>query len=201
MIVHRVAGGVPDPGLAREQVHHALEIVLAADRQHHHQRPGAEDVLDLLHHAHEVGAEAVELVDEDDARDFRLVRVAPVGFRLRLHAAGTAEHADAAVEHLQRAVHLDGEVHVSGGVDDVQAVALPLAAGGGGLDRDAALALLLHEVGGGFTVVHFADLVDLAGQAEDAFGTGRLAGVDVGEDADVSILAEVCHERGTLEKR
>jgi hypothetical protein len=44
---------------------------------------------------------------------------------LKLDAAGSAEHGDATVEHLQRAIHLDREVDVAGGVDDVEAVVLP----------------------------------------------------------------------------
>ena len=152
-----------------------------------------QNVLDLLDHAEEVSADAVELVDVDDAGDLGVVGVAPVGLGLGLDAAGAAEDADAAVEHLQRAIHLDGEVDVSGGVDDVEAVVLPEAGGGGGLDGDAAFLLLLHEVGGGRAVVHLTDLVDLAGELEDALGGGGLARVHVGEDTDVSVKGEVCH--------
>jgi hypothetical protein len=189
----RVARVVPDERLAREQVHHAHELVLGADRQHHHQGLGAEDLTNLLHYAVEVRAGAVELVHVDDARDLGVVRVAPVGLRLRLHAARAAEHADAAVEHLERAVHLDGEVHVPRGVDDVEAVVLPEAGGRRRLDRDAALLLLDHEVRGRSAVVNLTDLVDLAGQLEDALGGGGLARVHVSENPDVSLLGEVVH--------
>jgi hypothetical protein len=41
--------------------------------------------------------------------------------------------------------------------------------------------------------VHFADFVDLAGELEDTLGRRRLARVDVGEDADVSVFAKVFH--------
>jgi hypothetical protein len=41
--------------------------------------------------------------------------------------------------------------------------------------------------------VHLADLVDLAGELEDALGGGGLARIHVGEDADVPVLAEVGH--------
>ena len=41
------------------------------------------------------------------------------GDRLGLHAGDRAEHEDRAVEHAQRALHLDGEVDVARGVDDV----------------------------------------------------------------------------------
>jgi len=83
---------------------------------------------------------------------------------------------------------------VAGGVDDVEAVlrvgqvhALPEAGDGGGRDRDAALLLLLHPVGGGGAVVHFAELVVHTGVEQDALGGRRLAGVDVSGDADVAI--------------
>ena len=191
-VLGRVAGVVPDPGLAGQQVHHAGEVALDADGQDHDQGPGRQHVLDLLDHAVEVRADAVELVDQDDAGDLGVVGIAPVGLGLGLDAAGTAEDADTAVEHLQRPIDLDGEVHVSGGVDDVEAMTLPVAGGGGGLDGDAAFLLLHHEVGGGSPVMDLADLVDLAGQLEDALGGGGLTRIDVGEDTDVSVEGEVC---------
>ena len=45
-----------------------------------------------------------------------------------------------------------------GGVDDVDAVALPEAGGGGGGDGDAALLLLRHPVHGGGAVMGLTDL-------------------------------------------
>jgi hypothetical protein len=87
----------------------------------------------------EIGADAVEFVDENQAGDAGVIGIAPVGLGLGLDAARAAEDADAAIEHLQRAVDLDGEIHVARGVDDIQPTALPLAGGRGGLDGDAAL--------------------------------------------------------------
>jgi hypothetical protein len=76
-------------------------------------------------------------------------------------------------------------------VDLILVVALlPLAEGGRRRDGDAALALLGHPVRGGRAVVHLADLVDAAGVVEDALGGGGLAGVDVGDDADVADFLE-----------
>jgi hypothetical protein len=73
----------------------------------------------------EVGARAVELVDEADARHVVAVGLTPDGLGLRLNAGHAVEHRDRAVEHAQRALDLDGEVDVAGGVDDVDLVALP----------------------------------------------------------------------------
>jgi hypothetical protein len=75
-----------------------------------------------LTHEVEVGAGAVHLVDEADARHAVLVGLAPHGLGLRLDAGDPVEHRDRAVEHAQRALHLDGEVDVAGGVDDVDLV-------------------------------------------------------------------------------
>ena len=58
-------------------------------------------IFDLVDHAQEVGADAVQLVHEDDARHLRIVGVAPVGFRLGFDPAGATEYAHAAIEHLQ----------------------------------------------------------------------------------------------------
>ena len=111
----------------------------------------------------EVRADAVHLVDVGDARHAVLVGLAPDGLRLRLHAGDRVEQRDGAVEHAQRALHLDGEVHVAGRVDDVDAVVVPLGGGGGRGDRDAALLLLLHPVHGGRALVDLAHLVGAAG--------------------------------------
>ena len=73
----------------------------------------------------EVGAHAVDLVDEADTRHVVLVRLAPHCLRLRLDAGDGVEHHDRAVEHAQRALDLDREVDVAGRVDDVDAVVVP----------------------------------------------------------------------------
>jgi hypothetical protein len=72
-------------------------------------------------------------------------------------------------------------------------VAFPKASGGGGLNGDTALGLLFHEVHGGCAVVDLADFVDLTGEFENAFGGGRFARVNVGENSDVTVFAEVLH--------
>ena len=83
-------------------------------------------VLDHLDRALEVGAGAVHLVDEADARDVVAVGLAPDGLGLRLDAGDGVEDRDGAVEHAQRPLDLDREVDVAGRVDDVDPVVLPL---------------------------------------------------------------------------
>ena len=175
-----------DDRLHRHQVDDALEVSLRADRQLDRHRVRSQAVDHRLHALLEVGPDAVHLVDVGDARDVVLVGLAPDGLGLGLDAGDRVEQRDRAVEHAQRALHLDGEVDVAGGVDDVDPVALPLCGGGGRGDRDAPLLLLLHPVHDGRALVDLADLVGAPGVVEDALGRRRLAGVDVRHDPDVA---------------
>jgi hypothetical protein len=79
-------------------------------------------VLDLLDAAQEVGAGAVHLVDEREARHAVLVHLPPDRLGLRLHARDGAEHGAGRIEHAQAALDFDREVDVPRGVDDVEAV-------------------------------------------------------------------------------
>ena len=187
--------GGPDERLHADQVDDALEVRLGADRQLHDQRHRAEAVHDHVDAAVELGAGAVELVDEADARHAVTVGLTPHRLGLRLDTGDTVEHRDGTVEHAQRTLHLDGEVDVARGVDDVDGVVdvleRPVTGRRGGRDRDAALLLLLHPVHGGSAVVDFTDLVADTGVEQDPLGGRRLARVDVGHDPDVADLGQV----------
>ena len=140
----------------------------------------------MRHAAEEVGADAIHLVDEGDARHAVLVGLPPDGFRLRLDAADGAEHGDGAIEDAQRAFHLDREVDVARGIDDVDAVVAPIAGGRRRRDGDAAFLLLDHPVHGGGALMHLTDLIVDAGVVENALGRRRLTGIDVRHDADIA---------------
>ena len=111
-----------------------------------------------------------------------------VGQRLGLDALAGVDDQQRALARRQAAGDLVAEVHVAGGVDQVELVGLPV----GGrvedadrlrLDRDPALALEIHRVE---DLLPHVPLGDRAGQLEDAIGQRRLAMVDVGDDAEVS---------------
>ena len=188
----------PDQRAHLDEVDDSDEVVLDADGQLDDQRLGLELVDDRVDREVEVGAELVHLVDEADARDVVLVGLTPHGLGLGLDALLAVEDGDGAVEDAERALHLDREVDVAGGVDDVDLVLVPEARDGSRRDRDATLLLLLHPVGGRRTIVRLADLVVGSRVVQDALGRRRLAGIDVRHDADVADLGEVgehvlCH--------
>ena len=140
--------------------------------------------------APEVGAGAVHLVDEADPRHVVAVGLPPDRLRLRLDAGDAVEDDDRAVEDAEAPLDLDREVHVPGRVDEVDAMVAPEAGRRRRGDRDPPLLLLGHPVHRRGALVDLAHLVDLARVEEDPLGDGGLAGVDVGDDADVAGAGE-----------
>jgi hypothetical protein len=192
-VVHLALGRLvgPDQGLHRDQVDNALEVRLGTDRQLENQRGGIEPGHQHVHATVEFRAHPVELVDEADARDLVPVGLPPHRLRLRLHTGNAVEHCDRAVEHAQRTLHLDGEVDVTRGVDDVDRVLVPLAGGRSGGDGDTPLLLLLHPVHDGSALVDLTDLVRDAGVEEDPLSRCRLTCVDVRHNPNVADLGEI----------
>ena len=195
-------GAVVVPGLAGEQVDRALEAILFADRDLHHDGVVRELLAQQAGDAEGVGTRAVELVDEGEAGDVVAAHLAVDRDRLRLNAGNAAKDEDGAVEDAERALNLDREVDVSGGVDDVDRVVLvlklPVHVGGSRLNRDALLTLELHRVHLGADARLAADLfdaVDLARVEQNALGQRRLARIDVGRDADVAEHVQVSDVR------
>ena len=158
-------------------------------------RVPAKFFLDALDGIEKVGARAVHLVDVGNARNAVFVHLAPHGFGLRLHAGNRAENGNGTVEHAQGTLDFRREVHVTGSVDNVQAVRnfrertvgdRPPAGNRGGRNRDPAFLFLFHPVRRRGAFVHFARLVNDAGVEKNAFRSRRLARVDVRGDPEVS---------------
>ena len=93
---------------------------------------------------------------------------------------------DAPSSTRKRPLDLGGEIDVAGRVDQVDGVAQPLERDARGVDGDAALLLFRVVVGLGRALVDAAELVLGAGVVEQVLGGRGLAGVDVGDDAEVA---------------
>ena len=79
----------------------------------------------------------VHLVDERNPRHAVPLHLLIDGEGLALHAADGAQDHDRSIEHAERPLDLDSEVHVAGRIDQVDALASPRDLRGGRLDRDA----------------------------------------------------------------
>ena len=201
---HALIVFAPEDGLVLDQVDNALEVFLGTDSHLQRHRVGAQTLLQLLDHHVEIRAGAVHLVDENHARHFVLVGLAPDGLGLRLHTGGAAQHHHRTIQHTQGTLYLNGEVHVPGGVDDIDAVlvelgihALPETGGRRRGNGNTPLLLLLHPVHGGRTIVHLTNLVGQAGVEKNALGGRGFTRVHVRTDTDIAIPADrslTCHD-------
>ena len=173
-----------------DEVDHAAEVLLGADRQLHRDGTRAESVDHGLDRREEVRARAVHLVHERDARNLVAVGLAPDGLGLRLDTGDRVEDRDRAVEHAQASLDLHRKVHVPGRIDNVDSKVTPERRRRRRRDRDAALLLLLHPVHDCCALVDLAHLVGAAGVVEDPLRRRGLARVDVGHDPDVADALE-----------
>src|SRR4029453_18334857 len=90
-----------------DKVDHALELVFLSHRYLGGHGARDEALADHVDGVPEVGADAVHLVDEADARDVIAVGLAPNSLRLALHARDGVEDNDASVEHTKAALDFD----------------------------------------------------------------------------------------------
>ena len=196
---HALSSLVPHDRFHQAQVDHALEAIFSAHRNHHRHRIGLEAVHHHLTYTEEIRPHAVHLVDEGQARHLVLVGLTPHRFRLRLYPADGVIHHDRAVQHAHGAFNLDGEIHVAGSVDDIDAVlgqraihASPKAGGGRRSNGDATLLLLAHPVHGGRPVMHFPQLVTDAGVEKNALRRSGFTSVNMRRDTNVPIASDGC---------
>ena len=144
----------------------------------------------------------VNLVDDGDDFEVVLGGEVGVGERLRLDALRGVDDEQRPFAGRERARDLVAEIHVPGGVDEVELVTLAVAGlvvqpDGVGLDGDAALALEVHGVE--HLVLALAQ-AQSAGELEQAVGQRGLAVVNVGDDGEVADARGLGHGRHTGSK-
>ena len=143
-----VLAALEDAHLLLAQVHHAVEVLAHADRPGERHDLHAELALDLVHQDERLLHFAVHLVDE--GQDRRVAGAADLqqAARLRLDAVGRVDHHQRGVDGGQHAVGVFGEVLVAGRVEQVDDAVAVFHLHHRRCDRDAALLLDLHPVGG-----------------------------------------------------
>ena len=177
----------------RNTVHHGREHLFDADAllggdQGTVFRVQADLILDFM--AHDLGPRAgqIDLVDDRHDLQIMLQRHVDVGQRLRLDALAGVHHQYRALACGKRPGDLIGEVHVAGGIDEVEHVGDAVRrrirqAHGLGFDGNAALPLQFHRIEhllGHVAQGHYAGLF------QKTVSQRRLAVVDVRDDAEVS---------------
>ena len=199
---HCAQGGGAVAGGGRDALDHSFEHFGDADPGLRAGEDGvagveADDLLDLGADFLGLGGGEVDLVDDGDDLVVVLDRLVDVGEGLRFDALRCVDHEQRAFAGGEAARNLVGEVDVAGGVHQVQLVGLTVACGvaeadGLGLDGDPALALNVHVIKD--LLAHLA-VRQPAGGLDQPVGEGRLAMVDVGDNAEVADVGEIGHPR------
>ena len=175
-----------DERLHVDQVDHAAQLVLGADRDlgGHHVLP--EGVLQRVERAEEVGALAVEHVHEEHARQPELLGALPEPVGGDLHAHHAVDHEHGAVRRAQRRQRVGHEARVAGGVDQVDLAVLPAKRGEARLDRHLARLLVGRRVRHRRAVRHRAQPVDRARLEEERLVQGGLPAAPVAQQGHVA---------------
>ncbi len=163
--------------------------MLGPDRQVHGDTAGRELLLDLSQRAVEVGALAVEHVDEEDAGEAEVVGQVLDARGADLEPHHSVDHDERTLDDPQRAARLALEARVARHVDEVDLPPLPVRVHQRERDRHPALLLVLVPVadrGAGFDR---AEPVDLLGLVEQRLDEGRLTGAAMADDSDVADLS------------
>ena len=145
-------------------------------------------VLDLLR----LGAGQVDLVDDRHGFQIVLQRHVYVGQRLRLDALRRVHHQQRAFAGRQCPADLIAEVHMAGGVDQVEDVSLSvlgliLHAHGLRLDGDAALPFQFHGVQ---NLLRHLPLLKHARHFQQAVRQRALAVVDMGNNTEIANMGQ-----------
>ena len=136
----------------------------------------------LVAHPQRVGAGPIALVDKRHPWHVVPAHLAIDSERLTLDPGHRTQDQDGPIQNPQAALHLDGEVHMTRGIDDIHMVLVPLAVGGRARDGDAALALQVHGVHLGADAVLAFDIVDgvdTVGIEQNALGQRGLTAVNM----------------------
>ena len=190
-----------------DQVNDAAERIVGVTRplpdgNAHDHRPRPEPITDLGDGPCEIGPFAIQLVDEGHARHLVAVRLMPHRFALRFDPLARAEHHHGTVEHSQAAFHLGREIDVPRRVEQVDVVAVPVEGHAGRVDGDPAFLLFLVAVGLGRPLIHPPHAMLRTAEKQHLLSDGRLARIDVGNDADVTNIFQLtCHTASPLSRR
>ena len=123
----------------------------------------------------------VHLVDKQEGGDAIALQQPPQGEGVPLHPVGAADHQDGAVQHLEGALHLSGEIHVSRRVQQGDLHPLQGEHRLLGEDGDAPLPLQRLGVQKGVLVVHPSQLLQPPAVVEQGLRQGGLSCVHMGQ--------------------
>ena len=175
-----------DDGFHLYKINDALEAILCTNGQLDGYCIGLQTLVHHLDDVEKVCTGYVHLVDISHARNIVLLSLAPDRLGLGLDAAAGSQDCNSTVKDAQGALNFHRKVHVTRRINDVDTMILPMAGRSSGRNRNAALLLLNHPVHGGSTIMNLTNLVGNTGVEEDTLSSGRLTGINVSHDTDIT---------------
>ena len=175
-----------DERLHVDQVDDAAHLVLRTDRDLGGGDVVAEGALQRLEGAKEVGALAVEHVDEDESRQALVVGPLPEPVGVHLDPHHSVDDDNRGIGDAQGGDCVGDEARIAGGVDQVDLPPVVVEGGDGGSDRHLPLLLVGLEVRGRAPVLHTTQPVDHPGLEEQGLVKRGLAAAAVADQGDVS---------------
>ena len=168
-----------------DQVDHAADLVLGADRDLGRDHVLAERRFEPVEAAEEIGPLAVEHVHEHEPRQPLLVCTAPEPVGLDLDPHHRVDHEHRRVDDPQGAEGVGDEARVARRVDHVHLAAVVLERGHGGADRHLARLLVGLEVADRRAVLDPSEPVRHPGLEQDRLGEARLAAAAMADERHV----------------
>jgi hypothetical protein len=163
----------------------------------HGYHASAEAIPDLSNDAQEIGTCTIHLIHERQSWNTVLACLTPNRLGLGLDATHGAKHCHGSIQDAQGAFHLDGEIYVARGIDDIDTMLVellthttPKTSGCCRGDGYTPLLLLHHPIHDGRTIVDLTHLVGHTGVKQDAFGRRGFAGIDVRHNPNVTIALD-----------
>ena len=179
---------IPHNGIHLQQIHDTRKIIIDLDGDLHRQWVRAQTIPHHMHHPKKIRPDAIHLIHKGDPRNPILIRLTPNRLRLRFYPTHRIKDGNGPIQDPETPLHLDGKIHMAGGIDDIDSMVPPKAGGGSRGDGDASLLLLLHPIHGGGTFIHLTDLVRNSRIIENPFRRGRFTRINMGHDAYIAGL-------------
>jgi len=176
-------------GLILNKIDNAVKVIFGPDRELNGNWSCTQFVFNFLNHPKEIGTHTVHLVNIGNAGNPVLIGLTPNGFALGFNTTHSTESGNSAIEYAERSLHLNGEVHVSRGVDNVYLILLvlvvPKSCSSGRGNSYTTLLLLHHPVHRCSPIMYLTNPVSFTCIKQDTLGSCCFTGVDVGHNPNI----------------
>ena len=190
-------GAVAMTGLHADEVDDAVEILAGAPGQRDGSQAHAKAFAEHVEAHIEVGVLLVHAIDEHGAGEAQVLGGVPKLDGGGLRALGGIDHEQGGLAHTHGRVGIADEIGIAGGVEHVDARALPVDRGDGGRDRELALDLFGVVVERGLGAVVAAQAGGLAGKVEHGLRERGLAHPALAYEHHVPHIASLGCTHGT----